>query len=357
MLNENLCYNARMKECTQQFSQRKQDHIKFALDPLTQAYGFSGLDHIQLIHEAIPDLDFNQVETATNIFNHPVKTPFLVSSMTAGHEAATNINETLALACQEHGWLMGVGSQRRQLFDDEAAKEWIAIRNKAPNTKLLGNIGLAQLIQTPTSQIQKLVDSLDAIAMIVHTNPLQECMQPEGTPTFKGGYQAIEKLCRELSVPVIIKETGCGFSRQTLHRLNELGVAAVDISGFGGTHWGRIEGLRNEAQSLRYQAAQTFKNWGITTVQSLLDAISLKPHYALWASGGVRSGLDAAKLLAIGAQIIGFAKPMMEAALQGIEKVLAQMELYEFELKVALFCTGCKDIVSLQENIVWQLNP
>lgn len=345
-----------MKETIQQFAQRKQDHIRLALDDSTQANGFSGLDSIQLIHEAIPDIDFSSINIASQLFNQPIATPFLVSSMTAGHEAAVKINETLALACQQRGWLMGVGSQRRQLFELEAAKEWQAIRSLAPKARLLGNIGLTQLILTPSVQIQRLADSLAAEAMIIHTNPLQEVLQSEGTPHFKGSYQAIERLCRELPIPVIIKETGCGFSKQTLLRLNNLGVAAVDVSGFGGTHWGRIEGLRNEMQSQRYKAAQVFKNWGIPTVQSLLDAVSLKPNYVIWASGGVRSGLDAAKLLALGAQIIGFAKPMMESALQGIDAVLKQMELYEFELKTALFCTGCQDIASLQENIVWQLS-
>ncbi|MDF2867026.1 MAG: fni [Gammaproteobacteria bacterium] len=343
-----------MIENTQQFTQRKQEHIRLALDDSTQANGFSGLDSIQLIHEAIPDLDFSKVDISSQLFNQSIATPFLVSSMTAGHDAAVKINETLAIACQQRGWLMGVGSQRRQLFENEAAKEWQAIRKLAPQAKLLGNIGLTQLILTPSAQIQRLADSLAAEAMIVHTNPLQEVLQAEGTPHFKGSYQAIERLCRELPIPIIIKETGCGFSKQTLLRLNNLGVSAVDISGFGGTHWGRIEGLRNEPQSQRFKAAQVFKNWGISTVQSLLDAVSLTPDYAIWASGGVRSGLDAAKLLALGAQVIGFAKPMMESALQGIEAVLKQMELYEFELKTALFCTGCKDIATLQENIVWQ---
>jgi len=344
-----------MIETTQQFSKRKQDHIRLALEEDTQAIGLSGLDGIELIHEAIPDLNFDEVAIETVSLGKPLATPFLVSSMTAGHDAAANLNQNLALACQQRGWLMGVGSQRRQLFDKDSNKEWLAIRQKAPRARLLGNLGLTQLIQTPTPRILELIDSLEAEAMIIHTNPLQEVLQAEGTPNFKGSYQAIERLCRELSIPVILKETGCGFSKQTLLRLNNLGVSVVDISGFGGTHWGRIEGMRSKSDSLYYTAAKTFKDWGITTVQSLLDAVSLKPNYVVWASGGVRSGLDAAKLLAIGAQIIGFAKPMIEAALQGIEAVIAQMELYEFELKTALFCTGCKDIATLQENIVWQL--
>jgi isopentenyl-diphosphate delta-isomerase len=351
------CYNARMKDMTQQFVQRKQDHIRLALSDVTQASGMSGLERIALIHEALPELDFASIDISTYSLGLQFSTPFLVSSMTAGHHEANNINQTLALACQQRGWIMGVGSQRRQLFDNESISEWQQILQIAPQAKLLGNIGLTQLIKTPIAAIQRLADSISAIAMFVHTNPLQEALQPEGTPDFKGGYQALERLCKELSIPVIIKETGCGFSKQTLLRLNDVGVAAVDISGFGGTHWGRIEGLRSSQESISFQAAQTFKDWGISTVQSLLDAIELNPNYEVWASGGVRTGLDAAKLLAIGARMIGFAKPMLQAALQGVEAVVKLMDLYEFELKVAMFCTGCLDIAALQEKIVWQLNP
>lgn len=345
-----------MNDKIEQFTKRKQDHIQFALDAHTQAVGMSGLDKINLIHEAIPELDFAEVDISTQTLGQHLAAPFLVSSMTAGHEAAGNINETLAIACQQRGWLMGVGSQRRQLFDARAADEWKAIRRSAPQAKLLGNIGLSQLIHTPILKIQALVDSINAIAMIVHTNPLQEVIQPEGTPNFKGSLQILKQLCQELSVPVIVKETGCGFSQQTLARLNDIGVAAVDVSGFGGTHWGRLEGLRNSPNTLRFHAAETFKDWGINTVEALLSGTSLKPNYALWASGGVRSGLDAAKLLGIGAQIIGFAKPILEAALQGMNAVNPLMERYEFELKVALFCTGSQNIADFQEKNVCQIS-
>ncbi len=346
-----------MKNTTQQFVQRKQDHIRLAMSEETQAVGQSGLERITLIHEAFPEIDFADINISAHSLGMSLATPFLVSSMTAGHQEAANINRTLALACEQRGWLMGVGSQRRQLFDKATQHEWREVLQLAPKARLLGNIGLSQLINTPIADIQRLVDSIAAVAMIVHTNPLQEALQPEGTPHFKGGYRALEQLCHKLSVPVVVKETGCGFSKQTLLSLNSIGIAAVDISGFGGTHWGRIEGLRCPENSLAYNAAQTFKNWGISTVQSLLDAVEIYPNYQLWASGGVRSGLDAAKLLAVGAKLVGFAKPMLQAALHGIEAVVELMELFEFELKVAMFCTGCLDMTALQEKIVWQLSP
>ncbi|CAN5211180.1 type 2 isopentenyl-diphosphate Delta-isomerase [soil metagenome] len=342
-----------MSEALKQFIQRKQQHIELALDPNNQALGHSGLQHIKLKHEAFPELDFADIDISTKLFNIQLPTPFIISSMTAGHDAALNINQTLALAAQQRGWVMGVGSQRRELDDPQASKEWQALRCSIPHGKLMGNIGLSQLIKTTPSDIQRLVDALDAMAMIVHTNPLQECLQAEGTPQFKGGYQALERLCKTLQVPVVVKETGCGFTETTLQRLQDSGVQAVDISGLGGTHWGRIEGGRNMASSLQAQAAATFKDWGIGTVDSLLHAVSIKPNYSIWASGGVRSGLDAAKLIALGANMVAYAQPLLQAALLGMDTLLECMQVYEYELRIALFCTGSVNIEALQENKVW----
>lgn len=341
-------------ESTVQFESRKRDHIRLALDGKNQAAGESGLERVQLVHEALPDLDFKEVSLEYVSLKKKLKTPFLVSSMTAGHERSTELNVLLARACEARGWRMGVGSQRRELGDKKAADEWRAIRKKAPRVELLGNLGLAQLIKSKVSDVERLVENLEASAMIIHLNALQECMQPEGTPEFKGGLKAIEKLCAKLSVPVVVKETGCGFSASTLKRLKRTGVAAVDVSGLGGTHWGRIEGGRNHSGTDRHEAALTFANWGISTVDSLLEATKLKPDYEVWASGGVRSGLDAAKLLSLGAACVGFAMPVLEAALNGEEALLSKMGVFEYELKTALFCTGSKTITSMQRGKVWR---
>lgn len=341
-------------EQTAQFEQRKRDHIQLALRSENEAIGQSGLDSIILRHEALPEIDFSAVHLNTHRLNTPKPNPFFISSMTAGHQDAHSINQTLMQACQITGWSMGVGSQRRQLFDHNAAAEWARLRQLVPQVDLYGNIGLAQLIQTPNNEIQRLVDSLQASAMIIHTNPLQECMQPEGTPNFAGGLKAIATLCQTLHVPVIVKETGCGFAKTTLQKLTNIGVAAVDISGLGGTHWGRIEGQRAKPITPQAQAAITFKNWGISTVKSLLNATSIKADYEIWASGGVRTGLDAAKLLALGAHAIGVAKPMLAAALHGVEAVVTQMQQFEFELKIAMFCTGTTELSELTEKVECQ---
>jgi isopentenyl-diphosphate Delta-isomerase len=333
-----------------QFEQRKQDHIELALMQVNQADELNALDGVVLIHEALPDLDFDEIILTSVRLKKEVKKPFIIGSMTAGHRDAEKINQHLVEACAAQGWAMGVGSQRRELTDKQAAFAWQPLRKAYPNVDLFSNVGIAQLISTPLSAIQALTDALHAEALIIHCNPLQECIQPEGTPFFKGCWDALAALVKALPLPVIVKETGCGFSPKTLARLNDIGVAAVDVSGLGGTHWGRIEGHRAVDSPLKQQAATTFRNWGINTVQSVCDARTYAPNLEVWGSGGVRHGLDAAKLLALGASTISFAKPMLQAALDSTAAVIAVMDAIEYELKVAMFCTGSQSLGFLKEK-------
>lgn len=339
-----------MQDNFNQFEKRKQDHIDLALMPANQASEHNVFDNLSLIHEALPDLDFDEIEISSQRFNRAVAKPFLISSMTAGHRGSVSINRNLIEACAENGWAMGVGSQRRELTDSEAAQEWRALRRDFPQVSLFSNLGLAQIINRPLTQIQNLIDALEAEALIIHCNPLQEVIQPEGTPQFKGCFAALANLVANLNLPIIVKETGCGFSKATLHRLNEIGISAVDVSGLGGTHWGRIEGQRAGEGSIKQKAAQSFRNWGIDTVQSVLNAVSLKPNFEIWGSGGLRNGLDAAKLFALGAQTVGFAKPMLDVALQDAQRVSELMQAIEYELKVAMFCTGSRVLSELKEK-------
>lgn len=344
-------------ENIQQFENRKKDHIRIALDDKTEATAQNRLSQIRLTHNALPELNLHEVETQTSFAGGQKVQPLFISSMTAGHREGEHLNLTLAQAAAERNWLMGVGSQRRQLQDESAQREWQEIRQQVPNVQLLGNIGLSQIIDHSPDKIALLAESLGAVAMIVHTNPLQESFQPEGTPTFKGGKEALKHLCQALNIPVILKETGCGFSKETLLELGSVGLFAVDVAGLGGTHWGRVEGERSPQDSLFHQAATTFKDWGIDTVESVINAVAVKNElqqpFQVWASGGVRNGLDAAKLIAMGSDFVGFAKPMMAAALKGKKALVEHMELLEYELKVALFCTGCKTISELKSNKVW----
>jgi isopentenyl-diphosphate Delta-isomerase len=334
-----------------QFEKRKQDHIELALMQANQAYELNGLDAVQLVHEALPDLDFDALDISSTRLGTRVDKPLMVASMTAGHDKAEDVNRHLMAACAQTGWAMGVGSQRRELTDPNASLAWKPLREAYPEIELYGNLGIAQLITTPLKAILCLTEALDARALMIHCNPLQECIQPEGTPQFNGCWDALEALVKNLNLPVIVKETGCGFSKSTLRRLHNIGVSAVDVSGLGGTHWGRIEGHRAEHEPMRQQAAQTFRNWGIDTAQSVRDGKNISPNFEIWGSGGVRHGLDAAKLLALGASTVAFAKPMLEAAIRSADDVIRVMETIEYELHVALFCTGSRNLSELKEKV------
>jgi len=325
------------------FEKRKMDHLRHSLEAKNQASGQNGLDRVHLVHEALPELNFDEIDLSTTCVGRPLKTPFFVSGMTAGHADAPAINRLLASACEKRGWALGVGSQRRDLesIRDTVNGEWSQFRKAYPNLFLIGNLGISQVILASLADIQKVIASLKVDLLAVHANALQEVLQPEGTPQFKGALKALEVLSLNLAVPLLLKETGCGFSSATLKRLSKLRLAAVDISGLGGTHWGRIEGDRAAPQSLQAVAAETFADWGESTVNSVIAGKkSLPKKTELWASGGVRNGLDAAKLIALGARRIGYAKPALEAALKGEAALHQWMAQQEFELRVALFCTG-----------------
>lgn len=337
-----------------EFTHRKKDHIFLSLKKKNEALGYSGFQAIQLMHSALPEMDFSEVDISTRIFGKTLHTPFVVTGMTGGWEGSLSINRSIARACEKRGWIMGAGSQRRQIFDPSAGKEWQEIRQSCPDLILLGNIGLSQLIQHKVSLVEQMVCSLKADAMVVHTNPLQEAIQVEGTPQFKGGLKALQHLCETLSVPVILKETGCGFSQETLQSLVGKGLFAVDVSGYGGTHWGRIEGDRISKDHTLYGTAKAFQDWGISTVDSLLFAREVQKDYGIWAGGGIRNGCDSAKALALGADRIGVARPIVQSALEGDIALEKAMVCLEHELKIALFCSGRKNIKDMKNLKTWK---
>ncbi len=339
-----------------QFEERKRGHIRHALLERHQASGLSGLESVHLDHEALPDFDLEEVNLSTSCLGLPLKTPFYIAGMTAGHPDAPALNRVLASHCHARGWAMGVGSQRRD-FEmggmGAGVDQWSQITGDLPELVLFANLGITQIVpregrgfEQILDSVQNLCESIRAKALVIHLNALQECMQPEGTPYFRGAEIALKNLCSRLNLPVVLKETGCGFSKSTLQRLAQIELGAIDVSGLGGTHWGRIEGGRAEetGHSLHAEAAKTFSTWGQPTAQVVMDAAHTLSGLEIWASGGVRSGLDAAKLIALGAHRVGYAKPALEAALRTLEKSSQDlddwMRLQEYELKVALFCTG-----------------
>lgn len=344
-----------MAEQDPQFEQRKRDHIRVALDPRAQSLT-TGLERIELLHEALPDLDESDLDLKSSFQNHLLSAPFFISSMTAGHVHGEMMNLQLARFAEARGLLMGVGSQRKELSSPEASQEWKVIRREAPRAVLLGNLGIAQLIEAGADSALRLVDHLEAAGLFIHLNSLQEMIQIEGTPRFKGGLRVLEALAQRSSVPVIVKETGSGFSRSTLERLHNIGIYAVDVSGRGGTHWGRVETLRMTESQIRASSGQVFADWGVSTVDSMMNAKELHLSYQLWASGGVRNGLDVAKLLALGAQMVGLAQPWLQAVMsENPEASLVSLaDRLEYELKIALFCTGSRTPKELQEKWTWR---
>ena len=337
------------------FEKRKKSHFALSLKSDSQSLEPTGFHRIQLIHDSLPDLDLEEVSIHQQWQKHLLKTPFFVSSMTGGWSKSADFNLKLAKACERHSWIMGVGSQRGQLLDSSKDQEWKNIRKACPKLILLGNLGLSQVLQVSVKQILSLIDCLEANGMIIHLNPLQEALQKEGTAQFKGGLEAIKKLVKNIPVPLIIKETGCGFSKETLDRLEDIGISAVDLSGLGGTHWGRIEGARYSKGEALFDIGETFSAWGVSTLESLMNSRAKPRDYNVWASGGLRSGLDAAKALAMGASFVGFGQPILKALHNG-EKMLDKiMTRLEYELKVSLFCTGSDSIKELQRTKKWKL--
>lgn len=339
------------------FDSRKSDHLSLALDSQTQTSRDRFIDRIQLKATAFPEINFDDVSLETSFNGHSLSSPLFISSMTSGTVLGEPINEAFASLSHEKKILMGVGSQRRELHDLGAQKEWQRIRKKYPKALLLSNLGLSQLITTPIDDVKRIVDNLEAVGLIVHSNAMQECIQKEGTPQFRGGLKAIEKLVKELSVPVIVKEVGFGFSQSDLVRLNQTGIYAVDFSGGGGTNWARIEALRYPKKSSGLDTGFVFSGWGYD-IQEWIDFHDKDSvSYQFWSSGGIRSGLDAAKMVAVGSHIVGMAQPWLKNLVVDMKKKKLNMDnLFSFyektfhELKIATFCCGFMNIDSFRKS-------
>jgi len=337
----------------QEFITRKVDHIRLSLVAESEALACNTLDGYRLIHDSLPDLELSQVSISAPFLDQLQRTPFFIAGMTAGHPDAEALNRRLAAAAAKRGWGFGLGSQRRELQGVFLDAPVTAIRNAHPGLALISNLGIAQLIGIDRSgewsRLRDLLARSGSNALAIHLNPLQESVQTEGTRDFRGGIAAISNLLRQVSVPVILKETGSGMSASFLRRISELPLHAVDVSGLGGTHWGRIEGMRAPEGSLARGLGKTFANWGIPTAESIRNAVGIlgERGVKVLASGGIRSGLDAAKCLALGASAAGFARPALEAALAGEAALEQWMERVEQELRIALFCTNSAGIPEL----------
>lgn len=348
------------KKSDQKFEERKKDHIRWALDDRTQGLASSDFDSIRLQHCALPEVNFSEISLEAKILKHKFSSPHFISSMTAGHAQAAQINFILAAAAAKKNWLMCVGSQRRELGTDQPSTEWSEIKNKFPELKIVSNIGIEEVIQFQPLQIERLIKSIDAIGLIVHLNPLQEIFQKEDA-LYKNSLKELSRLVKKVKIPVIVKEVGFGISADLARQLFAIGVEAIDIAGRGGSHWGMIEALRQKENSYLQESIHAFRDWGFSSIELLKSYRGLLLRNEVWASGGVRSGVDSAKCLALGAKSVGIAQPLMKAIMHELEadksarlensiSLLELMDRFDFELKAALFCTGMSSVTELQKS-------
>ena len=327
-------------------AQRKSDHIRVNLEEDVGSGLSTGLEHLRFEHNALPELDLHAVDTRLSFLGRQLRAPLLISSMTGGTAEAGRINRNLAQAAQETGVGMGLGSQRAAI-EDPALAETFNIRDFAPDVLLFANLGAVQLnYGYGPAEAQRAADMVRADALVLHLNPLQEALQPEGDVNFNGLLLKIEKICRGLTVPVVVKEVGWGISPSVARRLVGAGVAAIDVAGAGGTSWSQVE--MHRAQDPKQAAiAAAFVDWGIPTAQALVDLRRAMPEVPLIASGGLRGGIDLAKALALGAKIGAMAGPFLRAAVESTEDVIELIERTVNELRIAMFATGSSDLSAL----------
>jgi isopentenyl-diphosphate delta-isomerase len=319
--------------------QRKADHIKINLEQDVRSAQTTGLENYRFTHEALPELDLNRINTTLSLFGKKLNSPILISSMTGGTEAAKTINMRLAEAAQECGIAMGVGSQRAAIEHPEQAKTF-QVRKVAPNILLFANLGAVQLnYGYGIEQCRKAVGMIEADALILHLNPVQEALQDAGDVNFSGLAKKIEEVCKKIKVPVIAKEVGWGISEQTAKLLANCGVQAIDVAGAGGTSWSQVEMHRAPDEFTR-QLAATFVGWGIPTAESILNVKKAVPEMTVFASGGLKDGLDIAKSIALGATLGGMAGQFLKAAAISTENVIEMMKLTKRQIEVTMFAAG-----------------
>ncbi|TRU77563.1 MAG: type 2 isopentenyl-diphosphate Delta-isomerase [Microcystis panniformis Mp_MB_F_20051200_S9] len=329
---------------------RKSEHLRVCTEEDVEFQQLtSGLEKYRFTHCCLPELDRSDIELGTTFLGKSLKAPILISSMTGGTELAHLVNTRLAMVAQRYGLAMGVGSQRIALEQPELAPTF-AVRSLAPDILLLANLGAVQLnYGCGLEECLKLVDLLEADALILHLNPLQEWVQSGGDSNFKGLLAKIEQICAQLPVPIIAKEVGNGISAVMAKQLIEAGVAAIDVAGAGGTSWAKVESQRAKDNRQRH-LGQVFADWGLPTAECITAIRSLNSTIPLIASGGVKNGLDLAKSIALGADLGGLARPFLVAA---IESEAAVDELVKFliaELEIVLFCTGNPNLSALKHS-------
>lgn len=328
---------------------RKDQHLDVILSGRAQHGLDSGFADVRFVHEALPDLDHGKIDLGADFLGRRLKAPLLISSMTGGPARAEAINARLAEAAQHLGIGLAVGSQRAALETDGAPGLDMALRLRAPDTPILANIGAAQLTRGfGVDEARRVLDMIAADALIVHLNPLQEACQPEGDRDWWGVGAALEALVKALDAPVVVKETGAGMSAATARRLFSMGVAGVDVAGAGGSNWATVEGERSESEVDKAHAA-AFADWGIPTARSIAEVRAACPKTLIIGSGGIRDGVDAAKAIRLGADMVGQAAGVLTAAMVSTEAVVEHFQTLIRQMRTVCFCTGSANLTALRK--------
>ena len=325
---------------------RKDDHIQINLNKNVTSSLTNGLENYSFIHQALPEISLDEIDLGQMLFGKHQPVPVLVSSMTGGTSDAGRINRNLAIAAQEIGLAMGVGSQRAAI-DDVATAQSFQVRSYAPDILLFANLGAVQLnYGYDIDECRQAVEMIEADALVLHLNPLQEALQPEGNSNFANLVEKITKVRKALDIPIIVKEVGWGISVQSAQKLFNVGVDAIDVAGAGGTSWSQVEMYRI-IDSYKAQTARAFSNWGIPTAESLLNVRSISQEWPVFASGGLRNGIDIAKCLALGATLGGMAGTFLKAANFSQEMAIRVMQMIVDQIRIAMFASGSNKLSDL----------
>lgn len=327
-------------------SRRKDDHLDLAT---SGDVGFKRtttlLEHVRLVHDALPELSLDELDTSQELLGKRLRAPILIAGMTGGSERAERINKQLAAIAEQRGYAFGLGSQRA-MHKHPGKKATYAVRDVAPSALLLGNIGIVQATQMSNSELRALVDAVGADALCVHLNPAMELVQDDGDRDFRGGLAALERMLA-LGVPLVVKETGCGISGHVARRVRQLGIEHVDVSGAGGTSWVAVETHR--ASPARKSLGEAFWEWGIPTAASVA-LCARRGFRTIFATGGIASGLEVAKAIALGASAGGIARKSLQALETGGEAgALAFFEQVEAELRAVMLLTGSPNLRALRK--------
>ncbi|CAM3687767.1 type 2 isopentenyl-diphosphate Delta-isomerase [Parendozoicomonas haliclonae] len=327
---------------------RKVEHIRMIEQDSGTDRDARYFDRLRLTHRALPELNLSEVDPSVEFMGRKLSFPLLISSMTGGdHALVRTINRNLALAAQEAGVAMGVGSQR-VMFERETARASFALRQYAPDALLLANIGAVQLnYGFGIEQCRAAVELVGADGLYLHLNALQEAVQPEGDINFSGLLHKIGDIRRELDCPLLVKEVGCGFSSEDIAGLVSQGIEYIDVAGQGGTSWSRIEHLRSDD---RHELGMLFQDWGIPTPIALRNAAPYRDRTQIIASGGLRNGVDMAKSVILGARLCGMAAPLLKPAMESVDRVVETIEALRREFVTAMFLLGVPDVAHLYGN-------